>query len=403
MKILNFAATNLNYIYSVDDLGSTGSKIQIKGEQNLAGGKGFKMSVAIAKAGFSKIYQAGILGEGSEKLIEEFKINSVNTTYIKTVGQMGGYSLVFVDKYGRSRNFYLPGAEMNISEDFINSTLKHFSEGDFLIIDDNLPCRDYLISTAVQNGIKVCYCPEKTPENLDGCSYVFLTAQMAYDFFGKSSREGLAELFAEQNQNLRVIINFQNEGYLYAGKTRTYFQPCFEAEYVDETSGFDAFIGYFIALTVTGRKLSSVMKYAAAAAAYSVSEVSEIPEYAKISAIIKTLKEHNTAEADRVRKLWTLTEKYIDNNITNARIDGLSKALGYSEAYTGELIKTVLGVSFSELLQKKRCVLAAKMLKSTQLSVNEIIKAVGYENETFFRNKFKAIFGMTPREYRKNR
>ena len=232
---------------------------------------------------------------------------------------------------------------------------------------------------------------------------MFLTSQIAYDFSGKTTRDELIEFFSEKYENLRVIINFQNEGYLYVGKTRTPFQPCFEAKYADDTSGFDVFIGYFIALIAAGRKLSSVMKYAAAAAAYSLSVSAEIPEYSHLSASIKDLKEQNTADADRVRRLWSLTEKYIDNNIADAKIGGLSKVLGYSEAYTGELIKTVLGVSFSELLQKKRCVFAAKMLKSTQLSVNEIIKAVGYDNETFFRNKFKLFFGMTPREYRKNR
>ena len=120
MKILNFAAANINYIYSVDDLGNTSAKTQINEAQILSGGKGFKISFALAKAGFSKVYQAGILGEGSENLIEELKNNGVNTSCVKTVSQMGGYSLVFVDKYSRSRTFYLPGAEMNIDEDFIN-------------------------------------------------------------------------------------------------------------------------------------------------------------------------------------------------------------------------------------------------------------------------------------------
>ena len=403
MKILNFAAVNINYIYSVDDLGNTSAKTQINEAQILSGGKGFKISVALAKAGFSKVYQAGILGEGSENLIEELKNNGVNTSCVKTVSQMGGYSLVFVDKYSRSRTFYLPGAEMNIDEDFINETLKRFSEGDYLIFDDSLPCREYLITAAAEKGIKICYCPDRAPTNLDNCDYVFLTSQIAYDFSGKTNREELIEFFRENFEGLRFIVNFQNNGYLYVGKTRTLFQPCFEAKYFDESSGFDAFIGYFLALIATGRKLFSVMKYSAAAAAYSVLVGSKIPEYAEISANIKNLKEHNNSDTDRVRRLWSLTEKYIDNNIADAKIGGLSKVLGYSEAYTGELIKTVLGVSFSELLQKKRCVLAAKMLKSTQLSVNEIIKAVGYDNETFFRNKFKLFFGMTPREYRKNR
>lgn len=403
MKILNFALANMNYIFSVDDLGNTGSNVEINSAQKIAGGKGFKISVALLKAGASKVYHAGVIGLGDEGLIEEFKGNNLSTTYLKTVSEIGGYSLTFIDKYARGRTFYHPGAEQNISEEFVEDALKRFSEGDNIIIDDTLKCKDFILSIASKKGIKVFNCPDKTPESLANCDFVFLTSQMASDFSGKSTREELIEYFSENYSSLRVVISFQNEGYLYVGKTRTIFQPCFEGKYAEATSGFDVFIGYFVALYSAGRKLSSVMKYAAAAAAHTVSFGSEIPDYYTLSASIKELKEHNTTDTDRVRRLWTLTEKYIDNNILDAKISGLSKVLGYSEAYTGELVKTVLGVSFSELLQRKRCVLAAKMLKSTQLSVNEIIKAVGYDNETFFRNKFKLYFGMTPREYRKNR
>lgn len=403
MKILNFALANMNYIFSVDDLGNTGSNIEINTAQKIPGGKGFKISVATAKAGASKVYHVGVIGEGDEGVIEELKANNVNTTCIKTVSDRGGYSLVFVDKYGRGRTFYQPGAELNIDKNFIDETLSRFSEGDYLILDDAVPSKNYLISAAAQKGIKICCLLEKQPENFNNLAYVFLTAQMAYDFSGKQTREELIEFFGEHYKENRFIIAFQNEGYLYIGKTRTLFQPCFEAKYLEEAAGFEAFIGYFVALISEGRKLSSIMKYSAAAAACSVEVGAEIPEYSELSLAIKTLKEHNTDEGDRAKSLWTLTENYIDNNITSAKISGLSKVLGYSETYTGELVKTVIGVSFSELLQRKRCVLAAKMLKSTQLSVNEIINAVGYDNETFFRNKFKLFFGMTPREYRKNR
>jgi len=42
--------------------------------------------------------------------------------------------------------------------------------------------------------------------------------------------------------------------------------------------------------------------------------------------------------------------------------------------------------------------LAAKML-SDGMSVEEAIKRAGYENESFFRKKFKAIYGLSPKEY----
>lgn len=265
---------------------------------------------------------------------------------------------------------------------------------------------DYLITEAAKKGITVCFCPNKAPENIDMCEYVFMHKQISFVFSGKSTREELIEFLIENYPETHFVIDFGKEGFLYIGKAHTYFQPCFENGNGFDALAFDSFIAYFLALTAKGKRLSTAMRFSAAAAALTGSAPethSVIPTYQQLSATIKTLKEKDTAGADRIKRIWQITEKYIDANITTANISELSAELGYSEAYTGELIKTALGVSFSELLQKKRCMLAAKMLKSTQLSVNEIIGAVGYENETFFRNKFKLFFGMTPREYRKNR
>ena len=42
------------------------------------------------------------------------------------------------------------------------------------------------------------------------------------------------------------------------------------------------------------------------------------------------------------------------------------------------------------------------ILKSTDLSVGDIIAMVGYENHGYFRKKFVEKFGENPLDYRKN-
>ena len=56
-----------------------------------------------------------------------------------------------------------------------------------------------------------------------------------------------------------------------------------------------------------------------------------------------------------------------------------------------------------ELLQKKRCAVAAELLLQSEASIGEIAHSVGYENLSFFRRKFKETYGKNPLEYRKNR
>ena len=59
------------------------------------------------------------------------------------------------------------------------------------------------------------------------------------------------------------------------------------------------------------------------------------------------------------------------------------------------------GKSFSKEVQEKRCSIAARKLLETDLSIEEIIADVGYENESFFRKIFKEKYGKNPLEYRK--
>ena len=96
-------------------------------------------------------------------------------------------------------------------------------------------------------------------------------------------------------------------------------------------------------------------------------------------------------------------ELYVAEHIRDGSLEELAKLLNFSVVYTGTLVKTFTGESYSALLQSKRCDIAAQMLLQTDLSVGEIIHYVGYENESFFRSIFKKKYGATPLNYRKAR
>ena len=55
---------------------------------------------------------------------------------------------------------------------------------------------------------------------------------------------------------------------------------------------------------------------------------------------------------------------------------------------------------FTEYLQTKRLSEASRLLTETSLSVYEVSNAVGYENESFFRRKFKERYKASPKQYR---
>lgn len=91
---------------------------------------------------------------------------------------------------------------------------------------------------------------------------------------------------------------------------------------------------------------------------------------------------------------------YIRGRYPDASLAELAAKTGYNKIYLSKKIRRLFGANFTELLQKERLNVSAKLLRTTQLSVDEIIRTVGYENQTHFHNLFKRMFGTSPRRYK---
>lgn len=81
-------------------------------------------------------------------------------------------------------------------------------------------------------------------------------------------------------------------------------------------------------------------------------------------------------------------------------ISVLADKFHVSVAYMSFLFKKELNVNFSDYLWMMRKKKAQELLKTTDLSIDEISLAVGYQNPSSFRRKFKQETGVTPSQYR---
>lgn len=66
------------------------------------------------------------------------------------------------------------------------------------------------------------------------------------------------------------------------------------------------------------------------------------------------------------------------------------------------VFKQYTGCNFVTYLKELRMRAAQKLLSETELKVNEVSHRVGYDNEKHFMKTFKALYGVSPTEYRKN-
>ena len=95
--------------------------------------------------------------------------------------------------------------------------------------------------------------------------------------------------------------------------------------------------------------------------------------------------------------------QYIADHCSTISVQSMAEHFNYHPKYIPNLIRKYSGQSFSELLMDFRLKKSAILLEQTDLPVVQVMEEVGYSNRTWFAQKFRQKFGVTPSQYRKNR
>ena len=94
--------------------------------------------------------------------------------------------------------------------------------------------------------------------------------------------------------------------------------------------------------------------------------------------------------------------KYIDREYMNINsVSDISKKLSYSEFYISHIVKEKLKISVKEYITTKKITHALEMLKTTDISIEQISDYLSFNAPHTFRQAFKRITGESPSEYRK--
>lgn len=93
---------------------------------------------------------------------------------------------------------------------------------------------------------------------------------------------------------------------------------------------------------------------------------------------------------------------YIDVHYRkNLKSEELAAKSFYSTKYFSHIFKKSMGVSLTEYIAKKRIDEGCRLLIETDMTIDEISKSLGWENNTQFYNNFKKYCSVTPHAYRK--
>ena len=87
--------------------------------------------------------------------------------------------------------------------------------------------------------------------------------------------------------------------------------------------------------------------------------------------------------------------KEITQNYREASLSNVAREYGVSLAYVSECVRAQTGRTYKELLQKHRMETAARLLRRSDMNIQQIISLVGYENTSYFYRLFHERYGLS--------
>ena len=409
MNILNFGSCNIDHVYSLDHFVRPGETITSERLCDFPGGKGLNQSIAISRSG-TKVYHAGCIGSDGGMAKETLEGSGVDTTYLKTVDAPTGHAIIQVDKNGENNIIIFGGANRKITKDYVDEVLSHFDADTIVVLQNEISELSYIIDRASDIGMKIILNPSPFEESLLDIDIkklfmLILNETEGFAFLKTDTVSAACDFFLADKNFPKVIMTLGADGCIYLDPKsgERLEQSAYCVDVVDTTSAGDTFSGYFISALAHGDDTADALKKASAAAALATSKEGasvSIPKKDEVERALGTLKplcRKGFGENEVLEKI----KRYISDHLTDATLGGLASTLGYSPSYTAAKIKAVSGMSFTDYLQRERCIKAAEMLLHGDASIEGIIGAVGYKNGNFFRKKFKEMFDMSPLEYRK--
>lgn len=104
---------------------------------------------------------------------------------------------------------------------------------------------------------------------------------------------------------------------------------------------------------------------------------------------------------DKMARLVKESKKYVRNNLRTVTVADMAAAQHYNVKYFSRTFSAAMGMTPSEYITDFRLHWAEGALVNSDLSINEIMEAIGYDHRNGFNAAFKKKYGHPPAEYRR--
>lgn len=251
----------------------------------IPGGKGANQAAAASLSG-AKTRMIGCVGEDpfGKVLLRSLKVTGVDATGVSRIeGVSTGTATILVEENGRNRIIIIPGANGEVTFNYVSQRLGLLSCSDLVILQHEIPLPTVheIIKYCQQQRIRVLLNPAPMyPIPVDILQLVdilVLNETEAADLTGNITA-GVDGAIHAASKILEigvktVIITLGETGAVLMDSNGPIFQPAFKVKAVDTTAAGDTFVGSFAASLIAGRSPARALQYASAASAIAVTRL----------------------------------------------------------------------------------------------------------------------------------
>lgn len=283
-KIAVLGSSNMDFVYTVEEMPRTGETIKSRGFRKVPGGKGANQACACGKLGGDCVFLSAVGKDDSgEKLMESLEKAGVHTDKVlKKADDTTGMAAIMVNAAGDNSIVIVPGANRACGIDYVEDHADVIREADVVLTQFETPEEGVFrfIQRAKEFGKTVILNPAPAPENipdeiLQGLDYLTPNETELNKLTGMSV-ETIEEMEKASKALLKkgvknVIVTIGKRGALLSSGEGSEICPGFTGvKAVDTTAAGDTFNAGLAVGLAEGRTLAEAIRFANAAAAVSV-------------------------------------------------------------------------------------------------------------------------------------
>ena len=291
MKMVVFGSLNIDKVYALEEFVRPGQTISAYGMEEFCGGKGFNQAIALRRAG-NEVYFAGAVGQDGGMLLNTLDVNGINHDHIKVTDGATGHAIIQLDKKGSNCIIILAGANGEITEEDVESTLENLGEGDLIVLQNEISCVPYILRRAHEKGMIVAFNPSPYDAKIADCDlscvdYLLVNEVEGSGMAGCTEPDAILDTLHSRYPALNIVLTLGGEGSVYQAKNGERFTcGVHKVNAVDTTAAGDTFTGFFLSEILRHGDAQKALKVAAVAAGIAVSRKGAEPSIPMINEVL---------------------------------------------------------------------------------------------------------------------